>query len=220
MRDGDASRAAEPSGAATGVDGWWGELEMLDSAAYAAIAATPTPVLDDLFRGLSRSADRWKLWLGIAALLAAAGGRRGRRSAVNGVAAMAVTSTVVNVALKPLGDRRRPDRTEHQVPIARHVSMPASTSFPSGHAAAAAAFATGVATALPEAGLPLSAAAALVSYSRVHTGVHYPVDVIAGTVTGTTLAQVVVALLDRGRRRRTGVRGRRRTRGERGSQVM
>ena len=79
--------------------------------------------------------------------------------------------------------------------------MPTSTSFPSGHAASAAAFATGVASAFPEAGIPLSAAAALVAYSRVHTGVHYPVDVIAGTVTGTTLAQLAVAFLDRGRNR-------------------
>ena len=46
-------------------------------------------------------------------------------------------------------------------------------------------------------------AAALVSYSRVHVGVHYPVDVIAGTIIGTTAAQLVVALLDRGRKRRT-----------------
>jgi membrane-associated phospholipid phosphatase len=160
-------------------------------------------VLDGVFRRLSGAADHWKLWLGSAAVLAIAGGRRGRRSAMNGVAAMAVSSAVVNVALKPLGGRRRPDRALHHVPTARHVSMPTSTSFPSGHAASAAAFATGVATAFPEAGIPLGTAAALVAYSRVHTGVHYPVDVIAGSVTGTALAQLVVALLDRGRKRRT-----------------
>jgi membrane-associated phospholipid phosphatase len=213
MSDTGEPLAAEQRSAAVDGDGWFHELNLLDSAAYAAIAVTPTPVLDGMFRRVSRSADHWKLWLGSAAVLAVAGGRRGRRSAVNGIAAMAVSSTVVNAALKPLGERRRPDRDLHQVPLARHVSMPASTSFPSGHAAAAAAFATGVATATPAAGLPLSAAAALVAYSRVHTGVHYPVDVIAGTVTGTALAQVVVAVLDGRRKRRTvarHARGRRR----------
>ena len=75
--------------------------------------------------------------------------------------------------------------------------MPTSTSFPSGHAASAAAFATGVASAFPEAGIPLSVAAAIVAYSRVHTGVHYPADVIAGALTGTTVAQLAVAVLAR-----------------------
>ena len=128
---------------------------MLDVAAYAAIAATPTPGLDRVVRGVSRAADHWKLWLGSAAALAIAGGPRGRRAAVNGVVAMAVSSAVVHLALKPLSDRRRPDRAGHQVPMTRQVSMPTSTSFPSGHAASAAAFATGVASAFPEAGIPL-----------------------------------------------------------------
>jgi membrane-associated phospholipid phosphatase len=202
MSDTGTFPAIEEADVVPDVDGWWQELNMLDDAGYAAIAATPTPELDRFFRRVSRAADHWKLWLGSAAVLAIAGGSRGRRSAVNGVAAMAVSSAVVHLALKPLGGRRRPDRARHQVPMARHVSMPTSTSFPSGHAASAAAFATGVASAFPEAGILLSAAAALVSYSRVHTGVHYPVDVIAGSVAGTTLAQLVVAALDRGRNRR------------------
>jgi undecaprenyl-diphosphatase len=79
--------------------------------------------------------------------------------------------------------------------------MPRTTSFPSGHAASAFAFATGVATAAPEAGFPLSAAAALVAYSRVHTGVHYPVDVIAGSVTGAAMAPLAIAAVERRRPR-------------------
>ena len=42
----------------------------------------------------------------------------------------------------------------------------------------------------PTAAVPLRALAALVAYSRVHTGVHYPGDVLAGALIGTTLAQV------------------------------
>lgn len=201
MSDEPTIRPSETDDDAPAANGWLQELQMLDVATYAAIAATPTPVLDRVFRRLSEAADHGKLWVATAAVLAIVGGRRGRRSAVNGLAAQLVTSAVVNLALKPLGDRRRPDRDLHQVPLVRQVSMPASTSFPSGHAASAAAFTTGAAAAFPEAGVPLGVAAAAVSYSRVHTGVHYPIDVIAGSLAGATLAPLVVALIDRGRKR-------------------
>ena len=189
------------SGASSDRRGWWEELNRLDLAVYAAVAATATPTLDRAFRGLSRAADHSKLWIASAGVLAGAGGARGRRAAVNGLASIAATSAVINLVLKPLGARRRPDRATHNVPVTRHVTMPRTTSFPSGHAASAFAFATGVATATPEAGIPLSAAAALVAYSRVHTGVHYPVDVIAGSVAGGALAPLAVTALERRRRR-------------------
>ncbi len=154
-------------------------------------------MLDQAFRRISRAADHSKIWLVTAVLLACAGGTRGRRAAVNGLTSTALTSAVVNLLLKPLGGRRRPDRSLHQAPITRQVAMPRSTS--SGHAAFALAFATGVTSALPQAGIPPSAAASLVAYSRVQTGVHYPLDVIAGSVSGIALAPLVVAALQRRR---------------------
>ena len=42
----------------------------------------------------------------------------------------------------------------------------------------------------PAAAAPLRALAALVAYSRVHTGVHYPGDVLVGALIGTTLGQL------------------------------
>ena len=179
------------------------ELNRLDMAVYAAIAATPTPKLDVALRRLSLAANHSKLWLGCSALLAAFGGERGRRASENGLAAIALSSAVVNLVLKPLGNRRRPDRQTHEVPVSRQVEMPSSTSWPSGHSASAFAFATGVGAAWPAVGIPLSVAASLVAYSRVHTGVHYPSDTIAGTVSGVALTPVAVTALDRRRRRPT-----------------
>jgi membrane-associated phospholipid phosphatase len=75
--------------------------------------------------------------------------------------------------------------------------MPASTSFPSGHSAAAFAFATGVGSVLPPAAIPLRGLGALVAYSRVHTAVHYPADVVAGALLGTVIAQLTTHALDR-----------------------
>src|SRR5918994_316029 len=177
---------------------WIDEVVRIDTAVYAAIAATPTPTLDRAFRRLSRAADHSKLWLGSSALLAVAGGARGRSAALNGIVSIAVTSAIVNGLLKPLGGRRRPERATHRVPVERHVKMPRTRSFPSGHAASAVAYASGVAIALPEVGVGLTLAAGLVSYSRVHTGVHYPVDVIAGSLTGAAIAPAAVAALNRG----------------------
>jgi membrane-associated phospholipid phosphatase len=202
-----ASRRATPGAAAR--PSWLRELEAVDVAVYAAIAASPTPTLDRGLGALSRAADQSKLWLGAAGVLAATDGAVGRRAAVDGLLSVTVTSGVVNLILKPLGARRRPDRDAHRVPIARHIDMPRSTSFPSGHSASAFAFASGVSHESPVAGALLHGAAALVAYSRVHTGVHYPLDAIAGSVLGGAIAPLTTAALDRRRaRRRGGRRGR------------
>ncbi len=146
---------------------------------------------------LSHAADYSRLSLASAAVLAATGGRRGRRAAGIGLASVGVTAAFVNLGIKPLGRRPRPDRAVERVPVARHVRMPSSTSFPSGHSATAFAFATGVGHVLAPAAIPLHGLAALVAYSRVHTGVHYPGDVIAGALMGTVLAQLTAHGLSR-----------------------
>jgi undecaprenyl-diphosphatase len=176
---------------------WLDDAQRVDVALYAAIAQTPTPALDRAMARLSGAADYSRLSLVSAAVLAASGGRRGRRAAAFGLASVAVAASLVNLGLKPFGRRRRPDRATAEVPVARHVGMPSSTAFPSGHSAAAFAFATGVGHVLPATAIPLRGLAALVAYSRVHTGVHYPGDVVAGALTGTVLAQLTTHALDR-----------------------
>ena len=169
---------------------WLDEVRRLDLACYAAVASSPTPTLDRAMAALSHAADYSRISLGAAGCLALLGGRPGRLAARSGLTAVAVTATVVNVAVKPLARRRRPDRTAYDVPIARQVRMPVSGSFPSGHSAAAFAFAGGAGRVVPAVSLPLHGLAATVAYSRVHTGVHYPLDVVVGAVIGASLSQV------------------------------
>jgi membrane-associated phospholipid phosphatase len=146
---------------------------------------------------LSDAANYSRLSIGSAAVLALAGGRRGRRAATYGLASVTVTAMIVNLTIKPLTSRRRPDRAADGVPLDRHVPMPVSTSFPSGHSAAAFAFAAGVGHVMPIAAVPLQLLASAVAYSRVHTGVHYPGDAIAGALIGVSLAQLTNRALDR-----------------------
>ncbi|HET6712198.1 MAG TPA: phosphatase PAP2 family protein [Actinomycetota bacterium] len=167
------------------------ELAAVDKAVYRAVAATPTPTLDGPLRTFTSAADHSKLWIGAAAVLFAVGGRKGRRAALTGVAAIACTSAIVNLPMKLAGHRRRPDADAAGVPLARRVEMPTSASFPSGHSASAAAFASSVSQVVPALGLPLGAAAAAVGYSRVHSGVHYPGDVVAGALVGSSVGGLV-----------------------------
>ena len=95
-----------------------------------------------------------------------------RRAAIAGLAAIGAASLVVNQPMKMAGERHRPDRDRLGVPQRRWVPMPSSTSFPSGHSASAAAFAVAVGDVLPALRLPLRAAASIVAFSRVYTGVH------------------------------------------------
>jgi len=176
---------------------WLEDAERIDVALYAAIAQTSTPTLDRALARLSRAADYSRLSLTSAAVLAMAGGCRGRRAAVMGLASSWAAAGVVNLGMKPLGGRRRPDRAASRTPIARHVRMPISTSFPSGHSANAFAFASGVGRTLPLFAIPLHGVATLIAYSRVHTGVHYPGDVVAGAAIGTAIAQLTTSLFDR-----------------------
>lgn len=146
-------------------------------------------------RRLTQAADYSRLWIGSAVILATTRGDAGRRAAVTGMAAVGVTSAVANLVLKPLGRRRRPDPRE--APEARRAPMPLSASFPSGHSASAFAFADGVASVLPAEAIPIRALATVVAYSRVHTGLHYPADVIGGAWLGTVLAHLTVRVRER-----------------------
>ena len=179
------------------VRAWLADARDVDDAVYAAIARTPTPALDRGMSTLSHAANYSRLWMASAAALALVGGRPGRRAAAQGLLSVAATSASVNLVIKRLGRRKRPDRAGADVPVDRQVRMPTSLSFPSGHSAVAFAFATGVGNRLPVVAVPLHAVAGLVAYSRVHTGVHHPSDVVVGSVLGTMIAQLTTRALDR-----------------------
>ncbi|TWS22463.1 phosphatase PAP2 family protein [Tsukamurella sputi] len=160
-------------------------LSDLDRRLFDAVAESPSPLLDLTMRPLSVAADHSKLWMVLAAGLGF-GGLSSRRGAVRGLCSLAVTSLIVNQGLKRIYPRRRP--VFDGVPLKRARRQPTSTSFPSGHSAAAAAFAIGVGLENRTAGYALAGLAGAVGLSRIATGAHYPGDVLAGFAVGAGVA--------------------------------
>src|SRR3954469_11774210 len=122
-------------------------------------AGGPLSRTDALFVGLSDAADMSRLWIATSGVLAIAGADRGRRAAARGMISLGITSLVVNAFVKPVFRRRRPSSSG--LPAVRRLARPpSSTSFPSGHAASAFAFATGTAIELGPWAAPVGTLAA------------------------------------------------------------
>ncbi|MEY9857818.1 membrane-associated phospholipid phosphatase [Catenulispora sp. GAS73] len=171
---------------------WTRRLGDLDARAYAAVARMPaTEGIDVAVRTLSRAANHSKISFTIAAALAVRPGPP-RLAAGTGLGAVGVASLTANLLAKRLARRPRPVRAEPGLFPGRYVVMPHSASFPSGHTASAVAFAVAVGKVVPTMAAPLGALAAIIGYSRVHTGVHYPGDVAGGAVLGAASAALVL----------------------------
>ncbi|TXS48655.1 phosphatase PAP2 family protein [Streptomyces sp. uw30] len=162
----------------------------LDSRLFEFAADQHWPYAERILPRLSRSANHGLLWFATGAVIAASSTPRARRAAVRGLASLSLASLTINT----LGKRsvRRPRPVLDPVPLVRQLKrQPITTSFPSGHAASAAAFATGVALESPAWGLVVAPIAWSVALSRVYTGVHFPSDVLAGAALGAGAAFAV-----------------------------
>ncbi len=99
------------------------------------------------------------------------------------VTIMGAESVVVNGLVKSLFRRSRP---VHDAPRPHRLRQPSTSSFPSGHATAAAVFT--VVAGEDDRWAPLYAAvAATVATSRVHVRIHHASDVAGGLIIGTAL---------------------------------
>ena len=96
---------------------------------------------------------------------------------------------VGNVALKNIFERQRPCWIDPSVPLLVHV--PSDFSFPSGHSMASFAGATAIYLNHKTWGIPALVLAALIGFSRLYLFVHFPTDVLAGTLVGILSALAV-----------------------------
>ncbi|GAA2154999.1 bifunctional phosphatase PAP2/diacylglycerol kinase family protein [Kitasatospora kazusensis] len=168
-----------------------GRITELDSRLFARVARARLRGVDVWLPRLSRSANHGVLWTASAGLLAASGDRTARRAALRGVGSLLLASAAANLVAKSVTRRQRP--LLNDVPLVRRLArQPFTTSFPSGHSASAAAFATGLALESPTLGAIAAPVAGAVMASRVFVGAHYPSDVIAGATLGASMAALTL----------------------------
>ena len=94
----------------------------------------------------------------------------------------------LSVVIKDAVGRSRPPEA---IGFDALIGIPASPSFPSGHAMTAFAVAGAVALLAPRLRAPVLALAALIAFSRVYLGVHFWIDVMAGAALGLAVGLVV-----------------------------
>lgn len=121
---------------------------------------------------------------------------RYRKAGVLMSSAMLAEFAVNNLLLKNLFHRVRPYETFEAVKLL--VAPQWDWSFPSGHSAAVFCAAVTAFLTLPRRyGVPALVLAAVISFSRLYVGVHYPSDVLCGALSGGLIAYLVYVFFSR-----------------------
>jgi undecaprenyl-diphosphatase len=165
------------------------DLRDADRSLTKRAASRVPPRVGKVLSAVEESAESTKLWCGAAAAMAWLGGWRGRRAALSGLAALAVAQVISNGVCKQVAGRARPPK--EWFPHDEVDDRPDSSSFPSGHTAAAVAFTAAVAPTWPAAGALCAVPAGMVALERVQSGAHYPSDVAAGAAIGLAGAWLI-----------------------------
>ncbi len=105
-----------------------------------------------------------------------------RKMGVQAAISLILTVIICNIILKPSIMRCRPCWLEPEVQLL--VKVPHDYSFPSGHSNASFAVATAIFTRNKKLGIPALILAAAIAISRLYVFVHWPTDVLVGTLTG------------------------------------
>ena len=126
------------------------------------------------------------LWL----LLLVKGGRNGRIAALLLIPTIVFSDQLNSSFLKHIFDRPRPCHVLPDVHLL--VSCGSGYAFPSSHAVNNFAAALVLSYFLPRWAWAFLAFAAVVAFSRVYVGVHYPSDVMAGAIIGLLVGGIVI----------------------------
>lgn len=149
------------------------------------------PVLDKIMIFISSLGNKGMIWIAIGVLFFLFGwkNQQWRTRGLLVLFSLAANLLVCNAVLKPLVDRTRPYYVLEYTPLIPPVGDP---SFPSGHTSASFAAATAIYCINKKGGIAAYLLAAVMGFSRLYLGVHFPTDVLFGAVVGMVAAKIVV----------------------------
>jgi undecaprenyl-diphosphatase len=171
-----------------------GPLQAVDTFVFLQINQLPHWKLSDRFltrlSWVMTSGTGWLLFLALATLVDRQRGWRATRAVAP---ALWLATATVEHPIKKWFRRRRPFIYLIEAIIVGR--KPGSYSFPSGHSAAAFAGALLLAREYPASARGFFGLASLVAFSRIYLGVHYPGDVLSGSLVGMVFAKIYARLL-------------------------
>jgi membrane-associated phospholipid phosphatase len=144
-----------------------------------------TPAVEKAAQVIAKSGDNGYLWIAIGTAGFLFDSRRRLQWLTTGL--IGPIGIGVNFGIKLIFKRPRPV-LEGLPPLG---GAPSSLSFPSAHATASFASATAMSRIAPELRYAFFGAAALMAVTRPYLGMHYPSDVLAGIVLGTTVGALL-----------------------------
>lgn len=151
------------------------------------------PVFDTLMPFITNKKSWYPVWLITIVLLIWKGGKRGRWTVLIALLAVGLADPLVIRVIKPFFERIRPCNALDNVHLLVRKSR--AYSMPSAHAANFFAAATVFSYFYRKYQWIFWMIAALVAYSRIAVGVHYPFDVLVGAIMGVAGSVLWISIL-------------------------
>ena len=125
--------------------------------------------------------------------LAIYGGKRGRITIVVLLLAVSASDAICFQIIKPWVGRLRPSYEFYEY-INLLVSKGGKYSFPSNHASNSFVFATVLSYFYDKRNSLLFLLASTIAFSRIYVGVHYPLDIVFGSIIGYVISWIILSL--------------------------